>query len=55
MNTNLVKMSGQFWKVTLNGTNIVLVSTILGLKAKMSFAAFTGAIIRGSIQTMGGI
>lgn len=57
MNTNqLVRMSGQFWRLTLDGSdNIILVSTVLRLKAQMSFKAFTSAIIRGTITPCGNI
>jgi hypothetical protein len=49
-------MSGQFWRMTLDSKeNIVLVSTLLGIRKVMTFSAFTGAVIRGSILVEGGI
>lgn len=54
-NTNLVRMSGQFWRLSVDGESVVLTSTVRGFRAMMTFAAFTSAIVRGTIQMEGGI
>lgn len=56
MNKQLVKMSGQFWKVQTDGSqNIILVSTILNIQSKMTIETFTNRIVMGTIQPCGGI
>lgn len=53
---SLVRMSGQFWKMTLDHKeNIVLISTVMGLSTTLTFKAFIASVIRGTIQPVGGI
>jgi hypothetical protein len=50
---SLVQLSGAFWRVTLDGSQIQLTSTLRGYRSRMTVERFIGFILNGTIKPCG--